>query len=78
MALNENVKLKREIDSLGNALEVLTAELNSVKIITQYHSDSESELSHSLTPLKVSRLSLRTLEFYRSNTNPNFLVHRLN
>lgn len=54
MAANENLKLKREIDSLANALEVLTAELNSVKIITHYHSDSESDVSHSLSPLKVS------------------------
>lgn len=54
MALNENIKLKREIDSLKNELDALAAELNSVKIITQYHSDSESDLSRSLNPLKVS------------------------
>ncbi|XP_065220407.1 putative leucine-rich repeat-containing protein DDB_G0290503 [Planococcus citri] len=48
----ENLKLKQECAVLRNKIDSLIAELNSVKAITQYHSDSESELSRSLNPLK--------------------------
>ncbi|KAL6998682.1 hypothetical protein U1Q18_048074 [Sarracenia purpurea var. burkii] len=48
----ENLKLKQECGVLRNKIDSLIAELNSVKAITQYHSDSETELSRSLNPLK--------------------------
>lgn len=57
--LNENAKLKQEIESLTTALEVLTAELNSAKIITHFHSDPELDVSHSFSPLKVRGLDFR-------------------
>lgn len=51
----ENLLLKQEIESLKNKAQTLLAELNSVKVITQYHSDSESELSRTINPLKVTK-----------------------
>lgn len=52
--VKENLDLKQNVDTLKNQIEALTAEMNSIKAISQYHSDSENELSRSLYPLKVN------------------------
>ncbi len=52
--MNENFQLKYKVETLENKVEILNAELNSFKVITQYHSESESDFSRSFNPLKVT------------------------